>query len=109
MAVKPREPKESEIQLAICDYLALKRYFFWRQNTTSVFDATKKVFRALPKYAMRGVPDICVLWNGKFIGLEVKRPKGKQSEGQIEFELGSKKAGAEYYVVTSLDDVRKVL
>lgn len=54
--------KESDIQRAICDCLALKKHFFWRQNTTPIFDPTKKTFRKMPKYSLKGVPDIIVLW-----------------------------------------------
>ena len=95
---------EKEIQLAICDYLALKKYFFWRQNTQPVFD--KGHFRAMPKYSMNGVPDIILInRDGKFWGLEVKRPKSKQSEAQLSFQEKCEFNEAEYHVVTSIDDV----
>jgi hypothetical protein len=105
----PKPPLEKEIQNSICEYLELKRLFFWRQNTTPVYDTTRKAFRSMPKYSLKGVADIIVIKNGATIFLEVKRPKGKQSEDQIEFERLSKKNGAQYYVVTSLDDVMKIL
>lgn len=106
---KKREPLESEIQAAICDYLALKKRFFWRNNTVPIYDATKKIFRAMPKYAMRGVADIIVITDGGYaVFLEVKRPKGKLSADQIAFEALCKKWGAEYYRVTSIDDVKEV-
>ena len=94
---------EKEIQLAICDYLAYKGYFFWRQNTIPVFD--KDHFRAMPKYSMNGVPDIILIKDGIFWGLEVKQPKGKQSDNQRIFENRTKKAGAKYNIVTSIDDI----
>jgi hypothetical protein len=54
--------KESDIQRAICDYLACRKVFFWRQNTAPTFDRATQSYRAMPKampkYAMRGVPDI---------------------------------------------------
>jgi len=94
---------EKEIQLAICDYLALKKYFFWRQNVVPIFE--KGHFRPMPKYSKNGVPDIILINKGYFWGLEVKQPKGKQSENQKIFEDGVKKAGGHYYIVTSLDDI----
>lgn len=100
---------EKDIQMAICEYLSLKKQFFWRSNTAGLFDPTKKVFRAMPKYGMRGVPDIIWIRDGRFVGLEVKRPKGKQSEGQKEFEHGILQAGGEYHLVTSVDDVMKMV
>ena len=95
---------ERSIQLAICDYLALKRVFFWRQNTNPIFADGK--FRSMPKYSMNGVPDIIAIKDGKFWGLEVKRPKGKQSENQEMFEVLCKRAGGEYHVVCSIEDVQ---
>lgn len=64
--------------------------------------------RKLPKFAMKGIPDICMISQGKYIGLEVKRPGEKQSEGQIEFQRRCEAAGGAYHVVTSLDDVLKL-
>lgn len=61
------------------------------------------------KYMRKGVPDIIVLIDGKFIGLEVKAEKGRQSEHQKSFELECKKNGGKYYVVKTLEDVKDVL
>ena len=95
--------KEKDIQMAVCDYLAIKGYFFWRTNTTPIFDPTKKIFRAMPKYALRGISDIILVKNGMFIGLEIKRPKGTQSEHQKEFQRKLINAGGQYYLITSMD------
>ena len=104
--------KESQIQTAICDYLALRKHFFWRQNSTpSVYfkGGDTMQFRSMPKYAMRGVPDIIIISKeGKFIGLEVKTEKGKQSDYQFEFAKKCILHNAEYYIVRSIDDVQKI-
>ncbi len=94
---------EKEIQLAICDYLALKRYFFYRSNNVPVWDQDH--FRALPKYTPRGLPDIVVVKGGKYIGLEVKQAKGVVSEAQAETGEQIIRAGGDWRVVRSLDDV----
>ena len=99
---------EKDIQLAICDYLALHKYFFWRQNTTSVYDPTNKRFRSMPKYSKNGVPDIILIKDGMFIGLEVKRPTGKISDSQKEFQDGVEKVGGQYHVVTCIEDVQRI-
>ena len=99
------EVKETEIQNAICEYLAVKRHFFWRSNNTGVYDPTRKIFRAMPKYAKHGVPDIIVIRDGFFIGLEVKTPKGRLSEHQKTFHKECKEVGGEIYTVRSIDDV----
>lgn len=96
---------EKDIQLAICDYLSLKKYFFWRQNNGGIFERNTGNFRPMPKYSIKGVPDIIVLKDGQFIGLEVKRPKGIQSDSQKEFEKLCKNNGCQYHIVTSIDNV----
>lgn len=102
--------KETDIQKAICDYLSLRKHFFWRSNNTPIsqIENGKRVFRKMSKYAVAGVPDIIVIKDGFFIGLEVKQDKGRQSDGQKEFEKMCKNAGGEYYVVRSIDDVQNV-
>lgn len=101
---------EPEIQNAICEYLEMRGHFFWRQNTTAVFDPAKKRYRSLPKYAVAGVSDIILIQEGKAYFLEVKRqkPKTYQSDKQKEFEAKAKKAGAVYEVVRSVKDVQKL-
>ena len=106
--IKSKVPLEKDIQRAICDYLALKKYFFWRQNTGAIMDFKSGGFRAMPKYSMTGVPDIIVIRDGWFIGLEVKRPNTKQSPAQKDFEKGCKDAGGEYWVVRSIEDVKEI-
>lgn len=99
---------EKEIQKAICDYLSFRKVFFWRNNNTPIYDTLNKKFRAMPKYTMNGLPDIIVIRDGQFIGLEVKRYKTKQSDAQKEFEKNCNKAGGQYYVVRSIDDVQAI-
>lgn len=107
MRAKPKE-SEAELQLAICDYLALKKYVFWRQNNLSVYDPTRKVFRSMPKYAMAGVSDIILLLDSRAWFIEVKIPTGKQSENQKKFKEMVEKTGNLYYIITSLDDLLKL-
>jgi hypothetical protein len=101
-----RTPLESEIQSAICDYLAAKRHFFWRQNTAPSFDWKSNQFRRMPKHALKGVPDIILVHVGRPYFLEVKRPKTYQSPEQKLFQQNAEAAGALYAVVRSIDDVQ---
>lgn len=100
--------KESDIQRAICDYLALKKVFFWRNNNTPIYDGQSKRYRAMPKYAMHGLPDIIVIRDGRFIGIEVKREDGNLSEHQMEFARACVLNGGEYIIARSIDDVQKI-
>jgi hypothetical protein len=62
----------------------------------------------MPKYAMKGVPDIIVIKDGWFIGLEVKKGSGRLSPDQRTFQNLCTENGAEYHVVRSIDDVREI-
>jgi hypothetical protein len=97
---------EGDVQRAICEYLALKRYFFWRQNTAPTYDVTRGVFRAMPKYAMKGIPDIIIVKDGRFIGLEVKGPTGRLSADQIAFRDELERNGGTYIVAKGIEDVQ---
>lgn len=97
--------KETDIQYSICEYLALRKHFFWRQNTIPALTRDGG-FRKMPAFSKNGVPDILLIKNGQFIGLEVKRPKGKQSDAQKAFEDECKQAGGCYHIVTSIEDVQ---
>jgi len=104
--------KESEIQNTICEYLAIrerqKMLVFWRQNTIGTYDAKNKSFRTPSRFSKSGIPDIIVIKAGKFIGLEVKSAIGKQSDNQKIIQLLLEANGGFYYVVRSLDDVKKI-
>ncbi len=96
---------EGDIQRAICDYLAAKRHFFWRNNSYGIYDTRGGFHRPLPKHSMRGTPDIIVIREGRAVFLEVKGPKGRLSPDQAEFARCAVHAGADYHIVRSISDV----
>ncbi len=53
-----------------------------------------------------GVPDILACVNGKFVGIEVKRPGGRLSELQKYNIERIQAAGGVAFVATSVDEVR---
>lgn len=61
----------------------------------------------MPVYAKAGVPDIILVEDGKFIGIEVKTKIGQQSTNQEEFQQGLEAAGGRYIIVRSIDDVKE--
>lgn len=96
---------ESLLLSSLCDYLAMRRHYFWRSNNVPVYMPDQQRFRAMPKYSMKGVPDIILIKDGRFVGIEAK-PKGKyQSKEQKDFEEKSCAAGAEYILARSIDDL----
>jgi hypothetical protein len=57
----------------------------------------------------RGVPDLCVLYGGKFIGIEIKAPKKKLSPDQAEVHRQIKDAGCEVFTVHSIMEAAMAL
>ena len=103
---------EKDIQREICDWLHSENYFFWRQNNIPVFqrDTRGSRFRAMPKYALRGLPDIMCLCNGRFIGLEVKVPDyWKFTDDQKAVQEKIEANGGAYNLVTSLEQVQAIM
>jgi len=96
---------EKSIQNAVCEYLTLKKHFFWRCNTVGIFDPKTRGYRVMPKYSMAGVADVIVITEGGFaVFLEIK-DKSKQSDAQKEFERRCKEVGCEYYIIHNLDEL----
>lgn len=57
-----------------------------------------------------GVSDLVVLFSGgKAMFLEVKNEKGVQSERQKQFQETVQRLGFQYFIVRSLDDVKRIL
>ncbi len=97
---------ERDILNTISEYLAWKKEFFWRSNNIPVMVDGK--YRRMPKYSKLGVPDIILVKDGKFIGLECKTSKGKLSSAQIQFRDDVRKANGLYYEIRCIEDLQKV-
>ena len=94
--------KETQIQKAILDYLALKRYFHWRNNSGAM-----KTEHNFVRFGTPGSPDIIVIKNGFVWVIEVKTERGKLSEHQEAFRLALTEAGGTYLVARSIDDLKR--
>lgn len=92
---------EKYVQRAVLDYLALKRIFHWRNNS----GALRTERGGFIKFGAVGSPDIFAIHNGVIYGFEIKDVKGRLSDGQKVFQEGMNKAGGQYIVVRSIDDV----
>ncbi len=93
--------KESYVQRQILDYLALKRVFHYRNNS----GAFKRDDGHFYRFGALGSPDIICVVDGRYVGIEVKQAKGRQSEHQKEFEKNLEAAGGRYILAYSLEDV----
>jgi hypothetical protein len=99
--------KETDLQRAICDYLALKGHFFSRTNNAPIFDTRRKAFRVPPKYTRKGWPGICLIKSGTFYGIEVKSEVGKLSLEQERMRDDIEKNGGVYIVARGVEDVQR--
>lgn len=95
---------EANIQDAILEYLTRKGYTCWRQNSVGVWDG-RGFYRKPPKYSVNGISDIIVLSSGKAYFIEVKSAKGKVSDDQVLFKEFVERAGCEYMIARSIDDI----
>jgi hypothetical protein len=110
--MKPGTPLEKDIQRVICEWLQLKKYFFWRSNNIPVYgknNAGAMTFRSLPKFTPRGLPDIMLINKGKFIAIEIKRPGAKLRPEQASFGLNCIGHGGFFIAVHSLDELQEYI
>lgn len=93
--------KESDIQSAILIYVtSLPGSFGFRMNTGAVQDGNRFI-----RYGLPGQPDIFLILNGRFIGIEVKTKTGRQSEAQKNWQRNCEHAGGIYILARSVEDV----
>lgn len=100
---------EHDIQRTILSYLEVHRIFHYRQNTggfhkdyQNKIGETKKNF---VKFGAKGAPDIVCVVNGRYVGIEVKGPKGKQTDDQLNFSDSLRAAGGYYILARSVEEV----
>lgn len=105
-------PLEKDILRDVCEYLATRDICFWRSNNVPVYarnNGGKMAFRSLPKHTPRGLPDIMIVSGGVFYAIEIKRPKAYLRPEQLQFRDKVEKYGALYYVVTSVEDMKRII
>jgi hypothetical protein len=114
--MKTKLIRETDVLRDVCTYLHQRNYFFTRLNNIPAPG------RALPKWTLKGLPDVLVLWSGIMICIEVKRPSllerepngrttrgGKLSIYQAEFATRVAINDGEYFCVHSVDELDKEL
>ena len=100
---------EHDVQCAICDYLDIRRICYWAVPNGG--KRSKSEANRLKAEGVRpGVPDITIVHDGQYYGLEVKRPKtlspkGRLSKSQKEMIKRIEDNGGEVRVVYGVDDV----
>ena len=114
MPTLKKTSNEANIQSAVLDLLAIKEkqreLMYWRSNNiqpSGIKKDGKRFFYKANVHAKKGIPDIIVIKDGFFIGLEIK-DKEKQSDGQKEFEKLVKQNGGEYHIIKSVDQLKEI-
>jgi len=85
--------KESDIRRQIRDYLRLKGWF------------TFHLLQGLGSYP--GLSDLVALKAGQVLFIELKRPGGRQSEKQKEFQHNVEAQGCRYILARGIEDLQK--
>ncbi len=100
--------KESVIQKQIlAEFGALPWLRVWRNNTGALTDQRGQLIT----YGLKGSADILGLIapDGRFLAIEVKNERGKQSPAQIAFGEMVEKMGGIYILARSVEDVYRGL
>jgi len=101
-----RNYEESRIQAEIVKALSLLGIYVLMCPNGEITDMSARKYQRLVAMGFRsGAPDLFLFRKGenRFYGMELKKPGGKQSEGQITFEDKCQKNNWPYAVVDSLD------
>lgn len=102
---------EQAIQRAIASYLdvALPDDVFYTA-VNPIPGKTKAAAGISKSMGMKaGVPDLILCFNGKFIGIEVKKEGGYLSKSQKVVHAHIEHAGGRIFTVRSIDDVQELL
>lgn len=84
---------EKEIQNNIRDYLSINGWFVIRHQQSLG--------------SLKGLSDLSAIKDGKTIYIEVKTPRGHQSDYQKEFQDNIESHGGLYILARSIDDVKE--
>lgn len=96
---------ERQLQDKVRLILGADRSSIWWENPVG-FDHEKNCHYGLQK----GSADVIGCFRGRFVGVEMKTPIGRQSSDQKKWEEAlTTRAGGLYYLVRSEDDARAVL
>jgi|SRR3990167_3703976 len=98
---------EAAVQSQILDMLTALKIFFWRSQPLPVPIRRGNAIVGLRRVPdeLRGMPDIMILHEGRFIGVECKSSIGKQSDEQKYWQKQIEEQGGVYVVARSWSDV----
>lgn len=77
----------------------------YRVNNVGVWDEAKQVHRR--GNTEKGLPDIVLIFKGRFVGIEVKAGRDKLSDDQLKRKFEIERAGGIYFEARSTDGFLK--
>jgi hypothetical protein len=92
---------EQVIKTSICQYLELRRIFFWI--------VIQNPGRYKSRHIKRGIPDLLGIFRGKPLAIEVKAPGGRVSPEQEKFIEDFRREGGIAFTAKSVEEVEKQL
>lgn len=100
-------PLETQVLRACLDYLSYRGIFHWRANQGAI-PLPGGGFRRF--VGMKGISDILgVLPGGRFLAIECKRPGGRESPSQVEFQERVVSLGGVAMCVSSVEELEEDL
>ena len=81
---------------------ALPGVLAWRNNTGALRDANGRMVR----FGARGSADVFVIAAGRFVGIECKHGRGRQSEDQQRWQRACEAAGGVYVLAYDVETAR---
>lgn len=100
-------PTANELTQQILKWARFHRYFASRVNTAGIYDQRTGRYRT--GTTRKGFPDVVIIANGLFYGVEVKAGRDQQSQEQRNCQLEIEAAGGTYILARTLEDVAKVI
>ena len=73
---------EHEIQKAICEYLDIRKICYWAVPNGGK-RSKSEAGRLKAEGVKSGVPDLCLIYDGMYYGLEVKKPATSTPKGYL--------------------------
>lgn len=105
---------EAEIQMMVVEWLRLHEavggYLFFSVPNEGMDRANPARLAKLKRMGLRpGVSDLVIVKDGQAHFLEIKKPGGKRSVGQVDFAADCMIAGSKYGLAWSYDEAINIL